>query len=67
VCCMISSKGNVALELFGGKIDPTKFRFPEKLFSKQIAKAMPATDSRDWTAVRAWASTLAVMLQPAVA
>jgi len=57
----------VALELFGGKIDPAKFRFPEKLLSKQIAKAMPVTDSRDWTAIHAWASALAVMLQPAVA
>ena len=56
----------VALELFGGKIDPAKLRFPENLFSKQIAKEMPASDIRDWTAIRAWASTLAATLQPAV-
>jgi len=55
-----------ALELFGGKIDPAKLRFPENLFSKQIAKGMPASDIRDWTAIRAWASTLAATLQPAV-
>ncbi len=56
----------VALELFGGKIDPTKFRFPEKLFSRQIYKAMPATDSRDWTAIDAWASRLSATFQSVV-
>ena len=56
----------VALELFGGKIDPAKLRFPENLFSKQIAKGMPASDIRDWTAIRAWASNLAATFQPAV-
>jgi menaquinone-dependent protoporphyrinogen oxidase len=57
----------VALELFGGKFDPAKLRFPENLFAKQISKAMPASDIRDWTAIGAWASTLAAQLQPALA
>ena len=48
----------VAIEVFGGVIDPAKLRFP---FNR-----MPASDARDWTAIRAWASNLAASLQPAV-
>ena len=51
----------VALEIFGGKFDPAKLRFPYNLFMHQV----PAIDLRDWTAIRAWASNLAVKLQPA--
>ncbi len=40
----------VAVELFGGVINPAKLRFP---FNR-----MPAGDARDWTAIRAWASEL---------
>ena len=53
----------VALELFGGKFDPAKLRFP---FNMPALKNMPASDVRDWTAIRAWASNLAAKLQPAV-
>ncbi len=52
----------VALELFGGKFDPAKFRFPYNL---PALKRMQTSDIRDWTAIRAWASTLATELQPA--
>jgi menaquinone-dependent protoporphyrinogen oxidase len=45
----------VALEMFGGKYDPAKLRFPLNLF----AGAEPASDIRDWTAIRTWASHLA--------
>jgi menaquinone-dependent protoporphyrinogen oxidase len=48
----------VALELFGGKIDPAKLHFP--------FNHMPAGDVRDWTAIHAWASSLAATLQPAL-
>jgi len=48
----------VALELFGGKIDPAKLHFP--------FNHMPAGDVRDWTAINAWASSLAATLQPAL-
>ena len=48
----------VALEIFGGKFDPVKLRFPYKLFMRQV----PARDIRDWTAIRAWASYLATKL-----
>jgi menaquinone-dependent protoporphyrinogen oxidase len=51
----------VALELFGGKYDPTRLRFPINL----LAGKEPATDIRDWTAIRAWASDLATELAPA--
>ncbi len=49
----------VAIEVFGGVIDPAKLGFP---FNR-----MPASDARDWTAIRAWASNLATQFQPAQA
>ena len=51
----------VALKIFGGKYDPAKLRFPIRLF----AGKEPASDLRDWTAIRAWASSLAAKLEPA--
>jgi menaquinone-dependent protoporphyrinogen oxidase len=49
----------VALEMFGGKYDPEKLRFPINLF----AGKEPASDLRDWTAIRAWASDLTAKLE----
>ena len=46
----------VAVELFGGVINPAKLRFP--------FNHMPAGDVRDWTAIRAWASKLTLLLHP---
>jgi menaquinone-dependent protoporphyrinogen oxidase len=47
-----------AVELFGGKFDPTKLRFPlDKLAGKE-----PASDARDWEAIRAWAAGLKPVL-----
>ncbi len=40
----------VAVEVFGGVIDPTKLRFP--------FRHVPAADVRDWDAIRRWAQTL---------
>ena len=40
-----------ALAVFGGVIDPHTLRFP---FNR-----MPASDARDWAAIRAWAADLA--------
>ena len=51
----------VALEMFGGKYDPEMLGFPLKLF----AGKEPASDIRDWAAIRAWTSDLAAKLQPA--
>lgn len=53
----------VAIEMFGGKYDPDKLRFPLKMF----AGKEPASDVRDWAAIRAWASDLAAKLDPALA
>ena len=44
----------LALEIFGGKYDPATLRFPLKIF----AGAAPASDIRDWDAIRAWACGL---------
>jgi menaquinone-dependent protoporphyrinogen oxidase len=58
-----------ATELFGGKYDPEKLRFPDTLLAKLPAtplRQMPASDIRDWTAIRAWAGNLVTQLQPAL-
>lgn len=52
----------VALEMFGGKFDPEKLRFPINL----LAGSEPASDMRNWEAIRTWASDLASKLQPAL-
>jgi menaquinone-dependent protoporphyrinogen oxidase len=44
----------VALEIFGGKFDPQTLRFPINLLAGQE----PASDIRNWDAIRAWASNL---------
>ncbi|MDY6878484.1 MAG: flavodoxin domain-containing protein [Chloroflexota bacterium] len=59
----------VALELFGGKYDPAKLSFFHKLLATLPASPlhqMPASDLRDWTAIRAWARELAAKLEPAL-
>lgn len=43
-----------AIEMFGGKYDPQKLRFPINV----LAGDAPATDIRDWDAIRAWAAGL---------
>jgi menaquinone-dependent protoporphyrinogen oxidase len=48
----------VALEMFGGKYDPAALLFPLKMF----AGAEPASDIRDWEAIRTWAQNLAPRL-----
>lgn len=44
----------VGVAIFGGVVDPTKLRFP--------LNRMPASDARDWDAIRAWARGLAPAL-----
>jgi len=46
-----------AVEVIGGRFDPDHLRFPWKLIP--ALKGMPATDFRDWAAIRAWAGSLA--------
>jgi menaquinone-dependent protoporphyrinogen oxidase len=50
-----------AIEIFGGKFDPTKLTFPYNLIP--ALKRMPASDIRDWTTMRAWAHGLAEQVQ----
>ena len=50
----------VAVEVFGGKYDPAKLRFPISLF----AGNEPASDLRDWSVIHTWASNLAARLGP---
>lgn len=47
-----------AIEMFGGKYDPQKLRFPINV----LAGDAPATDIRDWDAIRAWAADLEPIL-----
>jgi len=48
----------VAFEMFGGKYDPAKLRFP----IKQLAGETPASDIRDWSAIRVWSADLMSIL-----
>lgn len=51
----------VAAELFGGKYDPATLRFPDNLLAVIPASPLhgaPASDARDWEAIRAWAEAL---------
>ena len=57
-----------ALKLFGGKLDPSKFRFPDSLLKIIPASPLrdkPASDIRDWPAIRAWAESLERLFAPA--
>jgi menaquinone-dependent protoporphyrinogen oxidase len=47
-----------AVELFGGKYDPAALRFPDSLLAGLPASplhGLPASDARDWEAIRRWA------------
>jgi menaquinone-dependent protoporphyrinogen oxidase len=48
----------VALEMFGGKYDPSLFRFPLTALSVKD----PPSDIRDWTAIRTWGADLKPLL-----
>jgi menaquinone-dependent protoporphyrinogen oxidase len=52
----------ISVEIVGGKFDPAKLRFPYNLIP--ALKKMPASDLRDWVAIRAWASSLAAQFLP---
>jgi menaquinone-dependent protoporphyrinogen oxidase len=58
----------VDVALFAGKFDPKTLRFPDNLLTVLPASPLhqrPASDKRDWTAIRAWAANLAAKLTPA--
>jgi len=49
----------VTIQMFGGKYDPARLSFP----LKAMAGKAPATDIRDWQAIRAWAGEFPRSLQ----
>ncbi len=58
-----------ALEVFVGKYDPAKLNLPDRLITSLPASplhGLPASDQRDWAAIRTWAGSLAAQLQPAL-
>ena len=57
----------VCVEMFGGKLDPHALRFPDSLLVSLPASPLhnaPASDARDWEAIRAWACSVALRLKP---
>ena len=50
----------MAIEVFGGVWDPSKLGFPFNLLP--ALNKIPASDIRDWDAIRDWASGLAAKL-----
>lgn len=66
----VSGLAPVAVELFGGKYDPARLRLLDRLLAALPASplhGLPASDARDWPAIRAWAAELAAQLGPAPA
>ncbi len=58
----------VAKEVFFGRYDPARLRFPDSLIASLPASPIhdePASDVRDWSTIRAWATSLVNYLQPA--
>jgi len=51
----------IAVQLFGGRFDPARLRFPLDRF----AGSEPASDIRDWPAIRSWARKVSATLRPA--
>lgn len=58
----------VAKEMFGGKYDPSRLSLFHKLLAALPASPLhgkPASDVRDWTAIREWASDVGQKLRAA--
>ncbi len=56
------------LQIFGGRFDVNRMPFPFNLaryLPAFPAKDIPASDVRDWAAIRAWASAIHQPVQPA--
>jgi menaquinone-dependent protoporphyrinogen oxidase len=50
----------VRVQVFGGRFDPTRLRLPWSLVPAM--RNMPASDIRDWAAIRAWGEGLVPLL-----
>lgn len=48
----------VAVQLFGGRFDPALLQFP----LNKMAGAAPASDIRDWDAIREWTEGLVPLM-----
>jgi menaquinone-dependent protoporphyrinogen oxidase len=60
----------VAVEMFGGKYDPAKLRFADKLVTSPPASplhGLGARDDRDWAAIQAWTDAVAESLRTGTA
>lgn len=58
----------ILVKMFGGRY-PARLHFPDSLVAGLPASplhGMPPSDVRDWEAIRAWASSLAQKLLPAI-
>ncbi|HQN04214.1 MAG TPA: flavodoxin domain-containing protein [Anaerolineaceae bacterium] len=56
----------VSKAMFGGKYDPAVLRFPDSFLAKPKFSPLykrPASDTRDWEAIKDWALSLAETLQ----
>ena len=50
-----------ALQVFGGKYDPAKLHFPDKIIARLPASPLhqaPENDARDWEKIEGWAENL---------
>jgi menaquinone-dependent protoporphyrinogen oxidase len=59
----------IAIELFAGRYNPAKFNLFDRLITALPASPLhgvPASDHRDWAAIRVWAGGLAAKIRPAV-
>jgi menaquinone-dependent protoporphyrinogen oxidase len=59
----------LAVEMFGGKYNPTRLNLPHKLLTSLPASplhGMPAKDLRDWAAIQNWAKSLVMKFQVAL-
>lgn len=57
----------IAIQVFVGKYDPEKLRFPDTLLAKLPVSPLhdkPATDLRDWDAIHAWTQKIGTRFQP---
>jgi menaquinone-dependent protoporphyrinogen oxidase len=55
----------IDIEIFGGKFDPAKLHFYDKIITSLPASPLhgtPSSDMRNWTAIRTWARSLAAQL-----
>jgi menaquinone-dependent protoporphyrinogen oxidase len=52
----------VSKAVLGGSFDPSRLGFPFKLIP--AVRKIPASDARDWTAIRAWANEVSLVLHP---